>query len=295
MSEPIKTADFIPLPPLKRGKVRDLFDLGNLLLIVSTEWISAFDVVFDELIPDKGIVLNGISAFWFEKTRLIADNHLISTDPADYPPELGSYRNRLQGRSMLVEKLRMLPCECIVRGYLEGSAQKKYRQYGIVGSLPMPPCLRQADRLPQPVFTHSTKEETGHDVNLSFETLKDRIGSELAEALRGKSLALYRFASDYAEERGLIIADTKFEFSLSDGRLKVADELLTPDSSRIWDRADYVPGRAQKSFDKQYLRDWLETQDWDKNPPPHLSEDVIMETARKYREAYRRITGQELA
>ena len=295
MSNLLRDAGFIQLPLFVRGKVRDVYDLGDSLLIVVTDRISAFDVVFNELIPDKGVVLNSISAFWFEKTRPIIGNHVISTDPAEYPLGLARYAQELAGRSMWVRKVRMLPAECIVRGYLEGSALKEYRQLGTVGGLAMPAGLRQADRLPQPVFTPSTKAESGHDQNIGFEQLAVLLGAELAAAVRDKSLALYAEAAAYAESRGIILADTKFEFGLLDGALVAADELFTPDSSRFWEKDDYQPGRAQKSFDKQFLREWLETLDWDKNPPPPaLPPDVIAATAAKYREAYSRLTGKVL-
>ncbi|MEA4889452.1 MAG: phosphoribosylaminoimidazolesuccinocarboxamide synthase [Clostridiaceae bacterium] len=296
MSNLMREADFIQLPLFVRGKVRDVYDLGDALLIVVTDRISAFDVVFQELIPEKGVVLNSISAFWFEQTRPIIGNHVISTDPAAYPAGLSRYANELAGRSMLVRKVKMLPAECIVRGYLEGSALKEYNKSGTIGGMPQPGGLRQADRLPEPVFTPSTKAESGHDQNINFSQLEELLGSELAGAVREKSLALYQYAAAYAEGRGIILADTKFEFGLLDGRLVVADELFTPDSSRFWDKSEYQPGRAQKSFDKQYLREWLETLAWDKNPPaPALPPEIIARTAAKYREAYSRLTGKDLA
>lgn len=296
MSTLLRDASFIPLPLYLRGKVRDVYDLGDTLLMVVTDRISAFDVVFEELIPDKGTVLNSISAFWFDRMRPIVDNHVLSTDPTTYPLGLGQYADRLAGRSMWVRKVAMLPAECIVRGYLEGSALKEYRASGTVGGITMPTGLRQADKLPEPVFTPSTKEESGHDINITFSRLADMIGSELAEAVRAASLALYQEASAYAESRGIILADTKFEFGQAGGKLVIADELFTPDSSRFWEQSDYEPGRAQKSFDKQYLREWLETLDWDKNPPPPaLPADVIEKTAAKYREAYERLTGKVLS
>lgn len=296
MSQLLRDTSFIDLPLYIRGKVRDVYDLGETLLIVVTDRISAFDVVFEELIPDKGIVLNSISAFWFDYMREVMPNHVISTDPADYPAGLDRFADQLAGRSMWVRKIEMLPAECIVRGYLEGSALKEYRQGGTVSGVRLPAGLRQADRLPQPMFTPSTKAEAGHDINITIDELKDLIGADRAQDLEAKSLALYARAAAYAESHGIILADTKFEFGLLDGELVIADEIFTPDSSRFWEMADYEPGRAQKSFDKQYLREWLESLDWDKNPPPpHLPADVIAKTAAKYREAYERLTGRSLA
>lgn len=296
MTKLLKNTDFIDLPVYIRGKVRDVFDLGDTLLIVVTDRISAFDVVFNELIPDKGVVLNSISAFWFNLTRDVIGNHVISTDPKEYPCGLDRYAEDLAGRSMWVRKVQMLPAECIVRGYLEGSALKEYRQTGTVSGIRLPAGLRQADRLPAPLFTPSTKAESGHDQNIDFDQLTDLIGLELASKLRDKSLALYETAARYAESRGIILADTKFEFGLLDGELVIADEIFTPDSSRFWDKSDYEPGRAQKSFDKQYLREWLENLAWDKNPPPPaLPAEVIEKTAAKYREAYQLLTGKVLA
>ena len=295
MTPLLRDAGFIPLPLYVRGKVRDVYDLGDSLLVVVTDRISAFDVVFAELIPDKGVVLNSISAFWFDRTRPIIPNHVLSTRPADYPHGLDRFCDQLAGRSMWVRKVAMLPAECIVRGYLEGSALKEYRAKGTVGGIGMPKGLRQADRLPEPVFTPSTKAGSGHDENISFEQMASLVGGELAGSVRAASLTLYREAAAYAESRGLILADTKFEFGQAGGELVIADELFTPDSSRFWDMADYQPGRAQKSFDKQYLREWLETLDWDKSPPPpSLPDDVIEKTAAKYREAYVRLTGKAL-
>ncbi len=295
MNKLMRQADFIQLPLYVKGKVRDVYDLGDQLLIVVTDRISAFDVVFEELIPDKGVVLNSIAAFWFERTGKIVANHVVATDPAAYPLGLSSYADQLAGRSMLVRKIDMLPAECIVRGYLEGSALKEYKAFGTVGGIRMPAGLRQADRLPEPVFTPSTKESSGHDINITFEQLSQLLGRDLAGEIRARSLELYREASAYALSRGIILADTKFEFGRLDGQLVLGDEIFTPDSSRFWELNEYEPGRAQKSFDKQYLREWLETLDWDKTPPPPaLPEPVIAATAAKYREAYERLTGKTL-
>lgn len=290
-----RNTDYIDLPLLIRGKVRDVYDLGDTMLMIVTDRISAFDVVFDDLIPDKGKVLNSISAFWFEMTRGILPNHVISTDPREYPLGLSKHYEELKGRSMWVKKVKMLPAECIVRGYLEGSALKEYRKSGTVSGIRMPEGLGQCDKLPEPIFSPSTKAEEGHDINISMKELEDLIGEEDARLLKKSSLALYQAGADYALTRGLILADTKFEFGKIDGQLVIADEMLTPDSSRFWEASEYVPGRAQKSFDKQYLREWLETLDWDKTyPAPKLPSEVIEKTAEKYREAYKRITGKEL-
>jgi len=290
-----KDTDYISLPLFVRGKVRNVYDLGDSLLMVVTDRISAFDVVFDELIPDKGKVLNSISAFWFDFTKDIIPNHIISTEPAEYPMGLSAYADQLKGRSMWVKKVDMLPAECIVRGYLEGSALKEYNASGTVGGIKMPEGMLQGDKLPAPMFTPSTKADEGHDINITYEQLVDLIGEADAKQLSDATLALYNKVSAYALTRGLILADTKFEFGKIDGKLVIADEMFTPDSSRFWDLAEYKPGRAQKSFDKQYLREWLETLDWNKTyPAPHLPEDVIEKTAAKYREAYRLLTGKEL-
>ena len=291
----IKDTDFIDLPVFIKGKVRNVYDLGDSLLMVVTDRISAFDVVFDELIPDKGRVLSSISAFWFDFTNDIIDNHVITTDPREYPMGLDKYYDELNGRSMLVKKIKMLPAECIVRGYLEGSALKEYKKSGTVGGIRMPEGMVQGDKLPEPLFTPSTKEESGHDINITYDQLVDLIGQEDAKALRDASLALYTKVSEFALTKGLILADTKFEFGKLDGKLVVGDEMFTPDSSRFWALDDYEPGHAQKSFDKQYLREWLETLDWDKTyPAPKLPDEIISKTAEKYRECYSRITGKEI-
>ena len=292
----IKDTDFITeVPVFIKGKVRNVYDLGDSLLMIVTDRISAFDVVFDELIPNKGKVLSSISAFWFDFTKDIIPNHVITTDATKYPMGLDKYADQLQGRSMLVKKVQMLPAECIVRGYLEGSALKEYKANGTVGGMKMPEGMRQGDKLPEPLFTPSTKEDEGHDINITYEQLCEKIGEEDAKALKDAAIALYNKVSEYALTKGLILADTKFEFGKIDGKLVVADEMFTPDSSRFWDAADYEPGRAQKSFDKQYLREWLETLDWDKTyPAPTLPQEVIDKTAEKYRECYSKLTGKEI-
>ncbi len=291
----IKDTSFIDKPVLAQGKVRSIYDTGDSLLMIVTDRISAFDVIFDELIPDKGRVLSSISAFWFDFTKDIIPNHVITTDVSKYPGGFDQYKEELEGRSMLVKKAEMLPAECIVRGYLEGSALKEYKKSGTVGGIKMPEGLLQGDKLPEPLFTPSTKEESGHDINITYEQLVDLIGEEDAKALRDASLALYTKVSEFALTKGLILADTKFEFGKIDGVLTVCDEMFTPDSSRFWDLNDYQPGRAQKSFDKQFLREWLETLDWDKTyPAPTLPQEIIDKTAEKYRECYSRITGKEI-
>ena len=278
-----------------KGKVRNVYDLGDKLLIVVTDRISAFDVVFPNLIPNKGKVLNSISKFWFDYTKDIIDNHVITTDVSEYPEGLSQFKEELSGRSMLVKKIEMVEAECIVRGYLEGSGLKDYRNTGSICGIKLPEGLRQADKLPEPIFTPSTKAKEGHDQNVSFEELCNVIGTELAQKLKETSIKLYEKASRYAESKGIILADTKFEFGILDGKLIVGDEMFTPDSSRFWDMKDYEPGRAQKSFDKQFLRDYLETIDWDKQPPaPTLPDDVVKNTEMKYIEAYERLTGKKL-
>ncbi|MCR4557653.1 MAG: phosphoribosylaminoimidazolesuccinocarboxamide synthase [Saccharofermentans sp.] len=291
----IKDTDFIDQPVLAKGKVRNIYDLGDSLLLVVTDRISAFDVIFDELIPDKGRVLSSISAFWFDFTKDIIPNHVITTDVSKYPMGFDKYKEELEGRSMLVKKAEMLPAECIVRGYLEGSALKEYKKSGTVGGIKMPEGMVQGDKLPEPLFTPSTKAEEGHDINITYEQLVDLIGEADASALRDASIALYTKVSEFALTKGLILADTKFEFGKIDGVLTVCDEMFTPDSSRFWDASEYEPGHAQKSFDKQFLREWLETLDWDKTyPAPHLPQEIIDKTADKYRECYSRITGKEI-
>jgi len=295
MSKVLDNTDFIKEPLFIKGKVRNVYDLGDKLLIVVTDRISAFDVVLSDLIPNKGKVLNGISEFWFNHTKDVIGNHMITTDVSQYPNGLSEFKEELQGRSMLVKKVKMLPAECIVRGYLEGSGLKEYRATGSICGIKLPEGLRQCDKLPEPIFTPTTKANEGHDENITFEQLADIIGREMAEKLKDASIALYKKASEHAESRGLILADTKFEFGICEGNLVVADEVCTPDSSRFWSMDDYEPGRPQKSFDKQFVREYLEEIKWNKQPPaPKLPEDVIKKTEEKYKEAYRRITGKEL-
>lgn len=291
----INDTNFIDMPLFVKGKVRNVYDLTDKLLIVVTDRISAFDVVFPNLIPNKGKVLNSISEFWFNFTSDIIGNHMITTNVSQYPNGLSKYVEELQGRSMLVHKVKMAEAECIVRGYLEGSGLKEYNATGSICGIKLPAGLKQGDKLPEPIFTPSTKASEGHDENVTFEVLADRIGFEMASRLRAASISLYRAASCYAESKGIILADTKFEFGMLDGKLVLADEAFTPDSSRFWEMADYQPGKAQKSFDKQFVRDYLENIKWNKQPPaPELPEQVIKSTEARYIEAYERITGKKL-
>ena len=287
---------FDTLTLFRRGKVRDVYDLGNELLIVATDRLSAFDVVLPDPIPKKGAVLTTISRFWFEKTDHIVRNHLLSTAVDEYPESCAAYTDVLRGRSMLVRKTVPLAIECVVRGYLTGSGLKEYRSTGAVCGIPLPEGLDDGSMLPEPIFTPSTKAEIGHDENIDFERASDIVGLEAAAKARDLSLALYTFARDFAKKRGIIIADTKFEFGYDGDELILIDEALTPDSSRFWPMDEYAPGRAQPSFDKQYVRDYLESVQWDKRPPaPTLPADVISRTSEKYLEAYRLISGEELS
>jgi len=291
----INDTNFINLPLLIKGKVRNVYDLGDSLLIVVTDRISAFDVVFPNLIPQKGQVLNSISEFWFDFTKDIISNHVITTDVKKYPGELSNFVKELQGRSMLVKKMEMLPAECIVRGYLDGSGLKEYNKTGEICGIKLPAGLKQGDKLPEPIFTPSTKAQEGHDMNVSFEYLANEIGLEMAQKLKETSIKLYKKVSEYALSKGIILADTKFEFGTINGELVIGDEMFTPDSSRFWDVKEYEPGRPQKSFDKQYLRDYLEQINWDKQPPaPKLPEEIIEKTREKYVEAYLMLTGKQL-
>ncbi|MBZ5644658.1 MAG: phosphoribosylaminoimidazolesuccinocarboxamide synthase [Acidobacteriia bacterium] len=278
---------------LNRGKVRDLYEVGDRLLIVATDRLSAFDVVLPTPIPDKGRVLTQLSLFWFDLLRDVLPNHVITS--TDFPAELEPYRAQLEGRSMLCRRTKPLPIECVVRGYLSGSGWKDYRATGKVCGISLPAGLQESDRLPEAIFTPSTKATAGHDENISFDQAAATIGGELAERVRAVSLDIYRRAVAYAEPRGIILADTKFEFGLLDNELIWIDEALTPDSSRFWPADGYQPGRAQPSFDKQYVRDHLERIGWNKQPPgPELPPDVVAATRDKYREAYRKLTGHEL-
>ena len=293
MSSVIAQTDFAGLKLLKRGKVRDIYEVGDRLLIVATDRLSAFDVILPTPIPDKGRVLTQISLFWFDKLASIVPNHLISAK--GFSGELAPYASALEGRSMLVRRTEPVPIECVVRGYISGSGWKDYQKTGSVCGIALPKGLRESDRLPEPIFTPSTKAEAGHDENISFGETVARIGDPLAKKLRDISLKIYSRAVEHAAARGIIIADTKFEFGLVGDELIWIDEALTPDSSRFWPADLYAPGKAQPSFDKQFVRDYLERISWNKQPPaPGLPPGVVAGTREKYRDAYQRITGQAL-
>jgi len=286
------------LPGIRRvaqGKVRDIFEVGEYLLIVCSDRLSAFDVVLPDPIPDKGKVLTQISKFWFERFRDLVPNHVVETDATQFPASLAPFREQLEGRAMLVRRAKPLPVECVVRGYLAGSGWSSYRKTGAVCGIRLPAGLKQAEKLPEPIFTPSTKATTGHDENITQERAAALVGAEVAAEIGEVSLNTYRTAAEYALDRGIIIADTKFEFGTLEGRLMWIDEALTPDSSRFWSVAEYKLGMSPPSFDKQFVRDYLLSIKWDKTPPaPHLPAEVIQGTSDRYREAYRFITGKAL-
>ena len=288
----------LPLPLFGRGKVRDTYDLDDRLLMVASDRLSAFDAILPNGIPDKGRVLTLLSAFWFDRTREIIPNHLLSTAINDLPEALSASPElveMLAGRFMLVRKAQRIDFECVVRGYLAGSGWADYQRTGAVCGVRLPPGLRQADELPEPIFTPATKAETGHDINISLEEMKNSVGEDLGQVISDVSIAIYREAAAYALDRGIIIADTKMEFGLLDGQLILIDELLTPDSSRFWAVGEYAPGGSPPSFDKQYVRDWLERSGWNKQPPaPALPDEVVAGTSSRYREAYQWLTGESL-
>jgi phosphoribosylaminoimidazole-succinocarboxamide synthase len=289
----IRETQFAGLTPAARGKVRDIYDLGDKLLIVATDRLSAFDVILPTPIPDKGRVLTQLSLFWFNLLKDVIPNHVLSA--TDFPAPYDAFRDDLAGRSMVVRKTRPLPIECVVRGYVSGSGWKDYRVTGKICGIDLPAGLQESDRLPEPIFTPATKAVTGHDENIPFEQAASMIGKNLAEKVRAVSLELYRRAAAYAEPRGIILADTKFEFGLLHSNLLWIDEALTPDSSRFWPAAHYSPGGPQSSFDKQFVRDYLERMRWPKTPPgPELPPEVVAATRAKYREAYRILAGREL-
>ena len=294
MTTPVVLETHLPGLPVRRGKVRDIYDLGDHLLLVSTDRISAFDWVLPTGIPDKGRVLTQIAAFWF--AVLEVPHHLVSIDIDRAGPYLpsGIDRSLLAGRSSLVRKTEVVPIECVVRGYLAGSGWNEYQQSGTICGIELPAGLAESAQLPEPIFTPATKAETGHDENISFERMVELVGAEMAEELRRRSVEIFNRGADYARQRGLLIADTKFEWGRADGGLILIDEVLTPDSSRFWPADQYEPGHSQPSFDKQFVRDWLSGTDWDKNsPPPPLPDDVVAKTRQKYVEAFERLTGKE--
>jgi phosphoribosylaminoimidazole-succinocarboxamide synthase len=304
--QPINTVSTIETPVITetkisgveshaRGKVRDVYSLGDRLLIVATDRISAFDYILPTGIPDKGKVLTQLSIFWFDFLKDVTPTHFLTADVGEYPAELRAFRSQLEGRSMLVKRARMVDVECVARGYLAGSGWKEYQRSQTVCGIPLPPGLRDGDKLPQPIFTPSTKAQTGHDENISFERVVSLVGADLAARLRDLTLEIYTRAADYAAKRGVIIADTKFEFGFVGDRLVLGDEVLTPDSSRFWPADTWRPGGAQNSYDKQYVRDYLESIHWNKQPPaPPLPGDVAKRTSEKYRQAYQALTGREL-
>ena len=295
VTQALPKTNFSDLKLFKRGKVRDVYDLDDKLLIVSTDRISCFDVVLPDCIPDKGTVLTQISLFWFEFTKNIVSNHLITADVDKFPKELLQYKDILKGRSMLVKKTKALPVECVVRGYLSGSGWKEYKQTSSICGIKLPSGLKESDKLPQAIFTPSTKADTGHDENVAEDYVEKTIGIELTKKIKDISFGLYKKASEYAEAKGIIIADTKFEFGVLSDEIIVIDEVLTPDSSRFWPMDVYKPGGSQPSLDKQFVRDYLLTLDWDKTPPgPELPSEIIQKTSDKYLDIFRRITDKNL-
>ncbi len=295
MNDVLLNTDFKDLKLLRRGKVRDVYDLGDELLIISTDRISCFDVVLPCGIPYKGEVLTKLSCFWFDFIKDVLPNHLITCDINKYPGELKKYKKDIAGRSMLVLKTKPLPVECVVRGYLSGSGWKEYKEKQSVCGIKLPSGLLESDKLPQIIFTPSTKADVGHDVNINQEHVEDLIGKENSDKIRSVSIEIYRKAGEYALSRGIIIADTKFEFGIHKNKIILIDEVLTPDSSRFWPKDQYVRGKPQPSFDKQFVRDYLESLGWDKTPPaPLLPKEIIERTTQKYLEGYKRLTGKAL-
>lgn len=291
--EPLLKTSFTDIALFKRGKVRDVYDLEDKLLVVSTDRISCFDVVLPTCIPRKGEVLTQLSLFWFNFTKDIVANHFISAEVSQYPEELHKYGDILKDRSMLVKKAQGLPVECVVRGYLSGSGWKEYRQSRSICGIKLPEGLRESDKLPEPIFTPSTKEDVGHDINVSEEYVESHLGKGVTDKLKETSIVLYKKASQYAESKGIIIADTKFEFGIYEKKIILIDEVLTPDSSRFWPKDQYKPGGPQPSFDKQFVRDYLETLTWDKTPPgPELPDEIVQKTSQKYLQALTMISGK---
>jgi len=303
MEQPLMETNIQEYKLFAKGKVRDVYDLDDKLLIIATDRISAFDVVLPTGIPGKGKILTQMSLFWFDLVRDVVENHLITSEVDQYPENLKKYRNILEGRSMLVKKAKRINIECVVRGYISGSLWKEYKEKRLyegksraikLFGVDLPTHLKESGRLPYPIFTPTTKAEEGHDENLPFEDVIKMIGEDLALTLRGKSIAVYKKAADYAEKRGMVIADTKFEFGMIDKQIILIDEIFSPDSSRFWDKKTYKPGKPQEAFDKQYVRDFLERINWDKKPPaPELPEEVVLKTKDKYQQAYKKLIGKE--
>jgi phosphoribosylaminoimidazole-succinocarboxamide synthase len=292
----ILETDISGVKPFSVGKVRDIYNLDDRLLIIATDRLSAFDIVLPTGIPYKGKVLNALSVFWFSLTKHIIDNHLINADVNEFPEKLQPYKEILDGRSMIVKKAKRINLECVVRAYLSGSAWKAYREKGEICGIKLPSGLKESDKLPEPIFTPTSKADSGHDMELTYLEAEKLVSKNIFEEVKEKSLQILITAGKEAESKGIIIADTKFEFGIYDGKVILIDEVLTPDSSRFWPMDDYKPGRSQKSFDKQYVRDYLEEIKWDKNPPaPELPDKVVKKTTEKYLEAYKKITGRELA
>src|SRR5436305_5866278 len=292
---PLRNLELSGIPKLRSGKVREVFDLGDTLLFVATDRLSAFDVILPDPIPDKGAVLNQISAFWFRRFEFVK-NHVVTDEIEKFPAQLARFRDQLRGRSMIVRKTEPLPVECVVRGYLAGSGWKEYQESGSISGVALPEDLQLASQLPEPIFTPSTKSESGHDENIDWEKCCAAVGRNVAERIRDFSLIIYHAGRQYAAERGIIVADTKFEFCLLGDELLLIDECLTPDSSRFWPADQYVVGQSPPSFDKQFVRDYLETLDWNKTSPgPKLPAEIIEKTAAKYREAFERLTGAALS
>jgi phosphoribosylaminoimidazole-succinocarboxamide synthase len=292
-AQTLRTTNLQEVDFIKRGKVRDVYDLDDRLLVISTDRISCFDVVLPTCIPSKGEILTQLSLFWFEFTQDIIPNHFITANVEDYPQELKGHADILRNRSMVVKKAQVIPVECIVRGYLSGSGWKEYQKAGSVCEIPLPAGLKESSRLPEPIFTPSTKEEVGPDINVSIAYVENELGKEVTERLKSASITLYEKARRYAETKGIIIADTKFEFGMYEGEIILIDEVLTPDSSRFWPRDGYQPGGPQPSFDKQFVRDYLETLDWNETPPgPELPEDIVQKTSKKYLQALCMLTKE---
>lgn len=294
-TQTIKNTNLRDIDFFKRGKVRDIYDLEDKFLIVSTDRISSFDAVIPTTIPLKGKVLTKLSEFWFDFIEDIIPNHLITTKVEEFPEELKKYKDVLGRRSMLVKKAKPIPVECVVRGYLSGSGWREYKESQEICGIELPSGLKESDKLPEPIFTPATKEETGHDVNITQQYVADELGEGLAKFLKEKSISIYKKAARYAKDKGIILADTKFEFGKVGDEIILIDEVLTPDSSRFWPKKDYQPGKPQKSFDKQFVRDYLDGLDWDKNPPaPELPQDIVEKTTEKYLQALKWLTGEEL-